>query len=380
MATQEEIDLRLREQMREQLQLRGVQMQPPEETRLEVEMPDRECLLGFLRRRLPSARALALSELTLIGYGTSREHYAFDLAWESDEATQGLPLILMRDAEFPPLPIDRRREFRLLKRLERTPVPAPRALWCDAAGRWLKRPFLIMERLSGSVTPSFCPAYPDDPELRRQLADGFIDVLVMLHCLDWRKLGLGFMGVPECSVADYASYRVSEAQAMMAEAEVLTPAAHPVVARALAWCKQRAPVTQALVLCHGDYKTDNVMYEGGRIVAIIDWELARIGDPIEELSYICLPFLSNAGLAVGMVDRDHLLERYQREAGFRAGEGDMLFWEVLHNVQFVYYFSVLIEVARRRGTDPSLRAVPSLESLISYLLGAIEGQLAQPVP
>jgi aminoglycoside phosphotransferase (APT) family kinase protein len=334
-----------------------------------VELLEPERLLAFIRQQLPEADEVALSELTRDEQGLSREHFVFDLKWSRGGSEHNWPLILIRDGDRPGQ-TDRGKEFRLLRALERTTIPAPKPFWCDATGRWLKRPFIVMERVGGAVTPPFRIAYPDEPALRRKMADRFVDILGDLHSLDWRELGLDFLDVPDCESQGYAAHAMKLLEAAIEQPGIVEP--HPTIERARSWCRAHTPRTRRLALCHGDYKPDNVLHEDGRILAIIDWERARIGDPMADLAYVCVPHLRAGGLAVGLAEEEEVLRRYAKRTGFVAEEEALAFWQIQLMLQTLFYFHALIADARRRGDA----AEPPLRPLISHLLDLIEASLA----
>ena len=322
---------------------------------------------AFLRRRLRHGGEIRLSDVAAVAQGLSRDHFLFDLEWSSGGQRRREPLVLIRDGERPGQ-TDRGKELRLLRKLEQTDVPAPRAFWRDTSGRWLQRPFIIMERVRGNTTPPFTIAYEDDPEARERLAERFLDILVRIHTLNWRRLRLHFLGVPPCAPADYAAHRLADAEAAVAQAAGAQM--EPQVARAFAWCRDHTPLTRALALCHGDYKPDNVMHEDGRVIAVIDWERAHIGDPMVDLAYVCLPYLSAGGLVVGLMERQRFLDAYEKGTGFRIDEETIRFWQLFLLVITIYYFKSLITAAQERGLEP-----PPLEPFITLQLGLIDAAL-----
>jgi aminoglycoside phosphotransferase (APT) family kinase protein len=335
-----------------------------------VASPDRERLLRFLREQLPAARDLAVSDLVAGAQGLSREHFAFDLRWTEAGEVHEEALILIRDGERPGQ-TDRGNEFRLLRALERSPIRAPRAFWCDTNGRWLERPFLVMERVAGDVTPSIEQAYADAPALRERLASRLSDGLVALHRLDWRRLGLEFLA-PDCAPEAYATHRVGELEA-------LVPWLKPpeVVERAVARCREHAPRTPHLVLCHGDYKLDNVLHREGRVLALIDWERAHLGDPLEDLAYATLPYLVRTGQAAGLPDPDTFLRRYREQTELSIDAGALAFWQRVHHLLYFCYFRLLIESARARDADEARRVEAFLEPPLGLLREEIETPLAR---
>ena len=327
-------------------------------------------LLEFFRSELVGAADISLSGLSADTHGLSRDHFIFDLHWTESGSPHRRELILIRDGDRPGQ-TDRASEFRLLRALEGTGIPVPKAFWCDATTGLLERPFIVMERVSGVVTPSLSEAYPEDPSARQALAAQLAEILVALHGLDWQAIGLDFLRVPGYAREDHASQRVGELEGL---ALLLNPPA--VLKRAVEWCRARVPRTRRIVACHGDYKMDNVMHADGRVVAILDWERARIGDPVEELAYATLPYLINTGAGVGTLDPEALLRRYAEGAGFAIDSAALFFWQVVHHALYAFYFTLLIEGARQRGAEALQHEETTQRPRIGQLLDLIEAQLA----
>jgi aminoglycoside phosphotransferase (APT) family kinase protein len=329
-------------------------------------------LLEFFRSELAGAADISLSGLSADTHGLSRDHFIFDLHWTESGSPHRRELILIRDGDRPGQ-TDRTSEFRLLRALEGTGIPVPKAFWCDATAGLLERPFIVMERVSGVVTPSLSEAYPDQAGSRRTLAAQLAEILVALHGLDWQAIGLDFLRVPGYAPEDHASQRVGELEGL---ALFLNPPA--VLNRALEWSRARVPRTERLVVCHGDYKMDNVMHADGRVVAILDWERARIGDPVEELAYATLPYLVSTGAAVGTLEPEEFVRRYAEGIGFAIDPEALFFWQVVHHALYAFYFMLLIEGARRRGVEALQDEEATQRPRIGQLLDLIEAQLGAP--
>jgi len=332
---------------------------------------DVEKLQAFIRQQLPEARDLALSELRKLGSGgLSREHYSFDLSWRDGSGEErGLVLILIRSGERPGQ-TDRGQEYRLMRALAGSALPVPEAYWCDESGDWFSRPFIVMQRVGGAVTPPFQVAYPEAPALRQQLASEFIDVLADLHCLDWRALGLEELGVPAGEPADYARGALLLLEESLASSG--TEAQSPVIPSALAWLRAHTPRSQRLSLCHGDYKPDNVLHEEGRILAIVDWERAHIADPMLDLAYVCVPHLLVGELAQGLAPAAELVERYAARTGFEVEPTTLAFWKLHLLLQTLLYFHCLGIAARSANPD----APSPFQGLVDRLLHLSEQELA----
>jgi aminoglycoside phosphotransferase (APT) family kinase protein len=329
---------------------------------------DEQRLVEFIRRELPEVDELRVSGLTVASGGVSRDHFLFDLAWSRGSTRHAWPLVLIRDGDRPGQ-TDRGAELGLLRALEQTTIPAPKAYWCDTSGQWLERPFIVMERMGGAVTPTFQIPYADDPGLRRRLTEDFVDTLSDLHALDWKSRGIDFLETADCDTEDFAAIAARLFQATAEALGVVEP--HSIFERGMAWCLEHAPRTRRWTICHGDYKPDNIMHAGGEILAVIDWERARIGDPMADLGYVCAPHLRVGSLASGLAEQDEIVRRYEDRSGFAVDPAALHFWQVHLLLQTYFYFKLLTADAARRGHAVGPEANP----LMDYLLKLIEEAL-----
>jgi aminoglycoside phosphotransferase (APT) family kinase protein len=176
---------------------------------------------------------------------------------------------------------DMGREYRILSRLCRVygPAPAP-VLFCDDESV-LGAPFYMMERRRGIILRGSPP--PDRPipsELVRQLCSTLVDSMAGLHALDYRAAGLEELGKPEGYVDRQVAGWIKRYQD--ARTDDL-----PELERTATWLAANRPTGSAgSTLIHNDFKFDNLVLDQGdltRIVAVLDWEMATIGDPLMDL-------------------------------------------------------------------------------------------------
>ena len=176
---------------------------------------------------------------------------------------------------------DMGREYRILSRLCHVYSPAPRpVLYCDDDAV-LGAPFYLMERRRGVIlrgSPS--PDRPIPPDLVRRLCETLVDRMAELHALDYRAAGLEDVGKPqgyiERQVAGWTK-RYHDARTEQV----------PDIDRTIIWLSENRPAEPvAASLIHNDFKFDNLVLEPSeltRIVAVLDWEMATIGDPLMDL-------------------------------------------------------------------------------------------------
>jgi len=312
-----------------------------------------EKLSAFLKSQMSAATDLAIRGLQRRPGGASRESWAFEASWRENGKELSRSCILRRDPTGSVMEghqSNRSFEFRVLKALESTPVPAPKAYWLDSDGKWLERPALIMERVSGQPTP--VPTFPaaESQDLRAKIGAQFVPILAELHRTDWQALGLGCLGAPSVGVESAA--RQVELWEMAYRKDRLE--VHPILEETFGWLRRNLPATDRIALVHGDYRSGNYLYdETGRITAMLDWETAHLGDPMEDLGWASMKFWNGGGLAVGLMPRAELLRRYENESGKPVDEKKVFFYEVLGNAKMA---AIALTGARAfsEGTTPHM--------------------------
>ena len=182
---------------------------------------------------------------------------------------------------FLPSANDVSREFRYLDALRDTDVPVPEVLgFCDDV-EVLGAPFYVMRRLHGLVPHDASVLAHLSPDEARAAGEDFIRVLRAIHAVDIDAVGLGNAakrtGYLERQVARWTDqwHRAKDGDdAVIDELSEKLGAAIP----------RSGPVT----VVHGDYRLGNVMFDGTRIVGVLDWEMATIGDPLADVGYTLL--------------------------------------------------------------------------------------------
>ena len=213
-----------------------------------------------------------------------------------------------------------RREIRLVRALSGTDVPHAELIAADDAGDLLGMPFYVMAEVDGWNSTGNAWPTPFDTDLgaRRGLAFELVEGAAKLGRVDWRARGLDGFGRPDGFherqvdrwLAFLDSYRVREL---------------PGLDDASDWLRRNRPDHYTPGIMHGDYQFANVMYAHGapaKLVAIIDWEMTTIGDPLLDLAWALLGYDGEnprtqgyyADLA-GMPTRSELLEHYEKVSG-----------------------------------------------------------------
>jgi aminoglycoside phosphotransferase (APT) family kinase protein len=276
----------------------------------------------FVRGRVPGIENLRLDGVARQSGGLSRENWVFRARWRDAGGEHDLPLIMRRDPAGSLLDTERRVEFAVLRALESTPVAAPRVLWIDEDGSWLGSPSLVMQRVEGTCDWFVLNSGRPEPE-RRAFAHGFLDLLVEIQRVDWRGLGLG--GVlkdpgPDAGLAELDRW---EGELRRTQLEPV-----PELDLILRWLRERARPARSIVLVHGDFKPGNALLSGEKISAMLDWETAHLGDPLEDLGWITNPVRKREHQIPGLWERAQIVEAYRAATGHPVDDGELTWWNV----------------------------------------------------
>ena len=182
---------------------------------------------------------------------------------------------------FLPSANDVSREYRYLYALRASDVPIPEVLaFCDDADV-IGAPFYVMRRLRGLV--------PHDPEVLAHLSEhearaageDFIRVLTTLHAVDIDAVGLG-------GAAKRTGYLERQVTRWTDQWHRAKDEDDPVIDALSERLGAAIPVSGPMTIVHGDYRLGNVMFDGTRVIGVLDWEMATLGDPLADLGYTLL--------------------------------------------------------------------------------------------
>jgi aminoglycoside phosphotransferase (APT) family kinase protein len=235
-----------------------------------------------------------------------------------------------------------------------------------------------MERLAGEVpipTPGASGEGPFAAAEREALAPQVMSALADLHRVDWKGLGLDFLGAPEPGRAA-ALHEVERWSARIAASGI---APDPVLAEALVWLRRHAPTTDRVALLHGDYRLGNwlVARDGAatRLTGVLDWEMVHLGDPVEDLAW-CISHLwrGQTPRAACLVAPDAMVALYEAAAGRSVDAAALRWYEVLAVVKMAAIMLTGIRAFRDGRTGDLRMAIfdhqlPFLHALLAALRG-----------
>jgi len=255
----------------------------------EAHLMDVARLESWLGERLPDSRPLTIQQFS---GGQSNPTYLL--------STPGGRYVLRRKPPGALLPsahaVDR--EFRILNALANTGVPVPRALcYCDdvsVAGT----PFYLMEYVEGRIF--WNPALPGmTPADRAAIYEEMNRVIAAIHAVDPDAVGLADFGRRENYVARQIErwskqYRASELEHIESMEQLID------------WLPRHMPPEESARITHGDFRIDNLIFDRNefRIRAVIDWELATLGNAFSDFAYHCMPYRMPEALRKGLAGLD----------------------------------------------------------------------------
>jgi aminoglycoside phosphotransferase (APT) family kinase protein len=209
--------------------------------------------------------------------------------------------VVLRRPPRPPLPPsahDVLREARLLSALRATPARVPAVLAVCAEEEVIGAPFYVMERIEGDVIVTSMPPALDNPAERASTARELIEALVEIHAVDWRGVGLEGFGKP-------TGYLERQLRRFLGLWEINKTREIPAVEAVAGWLSANMPQSGPATIVHGDFRLGNTMYAPGapaRLAAVLDWEMATIGDPLADLGYLCMMWTEAGDPTGGMRD------------------------------------------------------------------------------
>ena len=268
-----------------------------------------------------------VSELSRIPGGASRETYRFDA--DIDGRSRGM--ILRRDPVGGLIDTDRRTEFLAYKSFQDV-VPVPEPIVLETDGEALDRPFFIMSRIDGGQVPSVLNLEPYGEHARAIGAELFA-ILGRIARRDPATLPIrDCFALP--ATADCWREALDGWQQVI-ERDERHP--QPIVRAAIRRLRRNPPKpAEKISVVHGDYRSGNFLHDGrGRILAVLDWEMVHLGDPLEDLAWCFDPLWNHFddGCVAGTVPQVEAIAIWERESGLHVDRAALNWWKLFSAVK-----------------------------------------------
>jgi aminoglycoside phosphotransferase (APT) family kinase protein len=282
--------------------------------------PDPDALARVIERF--AGERVEVGGLRRCSGGASRETWALDATGAGGEV---LPLILRRDPAAQANAENRATEYAVLAAAEAGGVAVPRVLALLDTADGLGAGFL-MDRVEGETIPRRILRDDDFAAARPLLTAQAGEIAARIHAVDIDALPqLARLGARE---------QIDQQRAYLDAFDE----PHPALEIGLRWLEEHAPAEpDAPSLVHGDFRNGNFIVGPDGIRAVLDWELAHLGDPVEDLGWLCVKswrFGRADRVAGGFGSLAELLAAYASAGGARVSEEAVRFWVVLGTVKW----------------------------------------------
>lgn len=266
--------------------------------------------------------------LSPIPGGASRE------TWLVARAEQGsdpeVPLcVLRRDPEGSVSLVPMRDEFALLERSREAGVPVPEPIAFEDAGGAFGSPGLLMGFVEGTSVAPRLLRKPEYETARARLTGQLAEALARIHSLGPEDVE----GVLPAPPEDLAIAQLDEWERQLDEIGWPLPA----VEVGLRWLRLNAPAPAEPRLVHGDFRLGNFIVDGDGLAAVIDWELSHLGDPAEDVGWLCIRswrFGNDDRPVAGVGSLDVFLAAYEAAGGRTLDRDRVRYWEVFGNMKW----------------------------------------------
>ncbi|MBI5277680.1 MAG: phosphotransferase family protein [Burkholderiales bacterium] len=267
------------------------------------------------------------------------------------------------------------REFRVMQALQQTDVPVPRVRVLCEDPAVLGSMFFVMDHVQGRLFSD--PTLPGcTPAERKAIYDSMVDVLARLHAVDYAALGLADYGKP----GDYLKRQV---ELWTRQFQAAQTGELPSMQRLGNWLAANVPAAGRTTIVHGDYRPNNILVHPTepRVLAVLDWELSTLGDPMCDLAYTCFcyyidePPVGFGGadpVALGIPSEAEFVQRYCDLTGQPVRD-----WTFYLALQLYKSSAILQGVVKRalQGAGPAawLAKQPVVGARAELALSLIEG-------
>lgn len=257
---------------------------------------------------------------------------------------------------------DREQEFILLQQLHRFGITVPQPLYFSKKDNFLNSDFFIMHKVYG-ITEGHKLVRLSDVHQQTSILHAIGTQLAKIHQIE--QDDLIEQRIPKPKQSNYLEELLAD---LITQIDALGRH-QPVLEYAIAWMKQHRPTVDDLVLVHGDFRTGNIMVDGGQITGILDWEFTHWGDRREDIGWFsakCWRFGQDQNLAGGIGAYKDFMQAYAAVADIYIPEFELKFWHILAHVRWAI-------IAMQQAHRNIGAAQPSLElALTDYLVPLLE--------
>lgn len=279
-------------------------------------------------------KAVKVENLSRMSGGVSHEIWQFDALLDTGADRTARKLVLRLDPSDikTGLHLGRREEFLVMRAAHREGVPIPEVFWLCEDTAILGAPFFIMERVEGETIARRLLRDQAYAHAREVIIVQIAEALARIHRIDAARHGLDFLPEPGDSPARTEILHYYEIYRQFSFDDP-----HPAIELVLRWLLAHLPAHEPRGLIHGDYRIGNVVFGPEGLRAILDFEGAHLGDPMEDVAWFMIrPWRYGADdkAAGGIAPRETFLDAYTKASGIPMDPKTGHFWEVFANFRW----------------------------------------------
>ncbi len=313
--------------------------------------PEQQTLLQNLEAYLQeqTGERTTITDARPLAGGASRDTWHFT-AQQGDKTHEyvmrrDLPTQMFEEA------LTREQEFRMMDAAYKSGVKVARVRYLCTDEAMLGSPFFIMDYVPGISIGRKVIRQPELEQARKKLPAQMAEELAKIHAMNPDAHNLDFLRRPD-EGKSAAEMVIAETYAILDELEVN----NPVWEWTLRWAQNHLPPPNHNTFIHGDFRIGNLLVDENGLTAVIDWEFAHVGDPDEELGYLCMRdwrFGNGTLRAAGLTDRESFLRDYEAASGRRVNRESVDWWELVGNIRWGV---ICMSQAQRHlsGEEPSV--------------------------
>jgi aminoglycoside phosphotransferase (APT) family kinase protein len=287
----------------------------------------------YLSARLDGGPEVTVSNLSRIPGGASRETWMFDAAWNlNGSAPASGAFVLRKDPPASLVESDREVEYAFYSAFDGTDVPVPRMRWLEQDTSHLGAPFFIMDRILDCEASTRRILEPDYAEAMPMLGRRMYEILGAIHRFRWQDSPVAAV-VPSPPARDECWSREVDYWEDMINRHEISP--QPIARAAIRWLRANPPPPAHHVsVVHGDYRVGNFLYTKRGIHGIVDWEMAHLGDPLEDLAWSFMEvWEARNGKKGGIIDAEDAIRIYEDAAGFKVDRDALHWWDLFSGLK-----------------------------------------------
>jgi aminoglycoside phosphotransferase (APT) family kinase protein len=343
--------------------------------------PETEGLVKYLGSEvLPDWKGCELESFDRVTGGLSWETYRVDVRETAGERRRRFA-VKRAPTRGSLEPYDITKEASILRALGASDVPVPEVLSYTTETRHFVRPFSVMEFIEGE-SPDLrkvdeWPRWRDE-EARSRVADEVIAALAAMHRFDWKAAALPALPRGDGGAEAVLGASIDHFFGNVVKYVLPDWPRQPMVRHVALWLKENVPscAESDLVLVHGDFRFGNWMFQGERMAAVLDWERASLGDPMQDLGFLCMPLARRRypHLMGLLLPIDELARRFEKATGVAVDLARLHYYMIYWN----FVEGALVPRGISYATQFEDADEPELRSITAYPQLAITvTQLAQ---